>query len=74
LPAPYGPLRRDIEMEILIIGAGITGAKVGDVLATARLKVVVVDKRGPPRVLLLRALVQYEIDTPLTKLPARSER
>jgi glycine/D-amino acid oxidase-like deaminating enzyme len=43
---------------------------VGDALASAGLKVVVVDKRGPAKgsTTASTALVQYEIDTPLTKL------
>ena len=64
------PLRRDISADVLVIGAGITGAMVADALADAGLKVVVVDRRGPARgsTAASTALVQYEIDQPLTKL------
>jgi glycine/D-amino acid oxidase-like deaminating enzyme len=55
---------------VLVIGAGITGAMVADALATAGMKVAIVDKRGPAKgsTTASTALVQYEIDTPLTTL------
>ena len=67
---PHGPLVRDVETDVLVIGAGITGAMIADALDTSGLKVVIVDKRGPAKgsTTASTALVQYEIDTPLTKL------
>jgi glycine/D-amino acid oxidase-like deaminating enzyme len=67
---PHGPLARDIETDALVIGAGITGAMVADALASCGLRVAVVDKRGAAKgsTTASTALVQYEIDTPLTKL------
>lgn len=67
---PHRALKRDIETEVLIIGAGITGAMVADALTASGWKVVVVDRRGPAKgsTTASTALVQYEIDTPLTKL------
>ncbi len=52
------------------MGAGITGAVIADALASAGKKVAVVDRRGLARgsTLASTALVQYEIDTPLTQL------
>lgn len=64
------PLRRDTAADVLVIGAGITGAMVADALAGAGLTVVVADRRGPAKgsTAASTALVQYEIDQPLTRL------
>jgi glycine/D-amino acid oxidase-like deaminating enzyme len=61
---------RDITTDVLIIGAGITGALVADTLAAAGMAVTVVDKRGLAlgSTMASTALVQHEIDTPLSKL------
>jgi glycine/D-amino acid oxidase-like deaminating enzyme len=63
-------LSRDITTDVLVMGAGITGAVIADALASTRIKVAVVDKRGPARgsTAASTALVQYEIDTPLITL------
>ena len=63
-------LSSDIKTDVLVMGAGITGAVIADALASAGLKVAVVDKRGLAKgsTAASTALVQYEIDTPLTKL------
>jgi glycine/D-amino acid oxidase-like deaminating enzyme len=67
---PHRPLDKDIDTDVLIIGAGITGAMVADALAASGWKVVLVDRRGPAMgsTTASTALVQYEIDTPLSKL------
>ena len=67
---PHRPLHRDIDTDVLIIGAGITGAMVADALSASGWKVVLVDRRGPAKgsTTASTALVQYEIDTPLVKL------
>jgi glycine/D-amino acid oxidase-like deaminating enzyme len=64
-----GPLARDIKTEVLVVGAGITGAMIAEALSTKH-RIVVVDRRGPARgsTLASTALVTYEIDQPLTKL------
>ena len=67
LPAPrvrHRRLIRNIEADVLIIGAGITGAMVADCLAEAGLRVVIADKRGPAKgsTTASTALVQHEID------------
>ncbi len=69
-PLPHKPLRHDLESDVLVIGAGITGAMVADALRDSGLRVVVVDRRGPAKgsSTASTALVQYEIDMPLTKL------
>jgi glycine/D-amino acid oxidase-like deaminating enzyme len=74
----HGALTRDAEAEadVLVIGAGITGAMIADALSDAGLSVIVVDRRGPAKgsTAASTALVQYEIDTPLTKLARRIGR
>jgi glycine/D-amino acid oxidase-like deaminating enzyme len=64
------PLIRDIAADVLVVGAGITGALVADALATSGVMVAIVDRRGPAKgsTTASTALVQYEIDTPLTTL------
>jgi glycine/D-amino acid oxidase-like deaminating enzyme len=70
LPAPrvrHRRLVRNLDADVLIIGAGITGAMVADCLAEAGFKIVIVDKRGPAKgaSTASTALIQHEIDTPL---------
>lgn len=67
---PHGPLTRNLKTDVLVIGAGITGAMIADALTTEGLKVTIVDRRGSAKgsTTASTALVQYEIDTPLTKL------
>ena len=69
-PVPHQPLKRDIETDVLVIGAGITGAMVADALRDSGLRIAVVDRRGPAKgsSTASTALVQYEIDMPLIKL------
>lgn len=73
---PHRRLNRDIETDVLVVGAGITGAMVADALTAAGFKVAVVDRRGPAKgsTTASTALVQYEIDTPLIKLTRRIGR
>ncbi len=75
-PAPrvaHRRLSRNLEADVLIIGAGITGAMVADGLAEAGLNIVIADKRGPAKgsTTASTALVQYEIDTPLIHLAGK---
>jgi glycine/D-amino acid oxidase-like deaminating enzyme len=69
-PVARARLARDMTTDVLVMGAGITGAVIADALASAGMKVAVVDKRGLARgsTMASTALVQYEIDTPLIKL------
>ena len=73
---PHQSLKRDIETDVLVIGAGITGAMVADALRDSGLRVAVVDRRGPAKgsSTASTALVQYEIDMPLTKLAQKIGR
>lgn len=69
-PVPHKRLTRVVTTDVLVIGAGITGAMLADELTQAGLHVVVADRRGPARgsTTASTALTQYELDTPLTKL------
>jgi glycine/D-amino acid oxidase-like deaminating enzyme len=64
-------LRRSITTEVVIVGAGISGALLAQALADAGKRPVIIDRR---RAALLgstaasTALLQFELDTPLTKL------
>jgi glycine/D-amino acid oxidase-like deaminating enzyme len=71
-PSPRVPstkLARDIRADVLVVGAGISGALVAEALSATH-DVVIVDRRGPVRgsTPASTALVEYEIDTPLTEL------
>ncbi|NIK47513.1 NAD(P)/FAD-dependent oxidoreductase [Variibacter gotjawalensis] len=63
-------LDRDLTTDVLVVGAGITGALTAQALAADGIKVVIADRRGPAEgaTLASTALLQYEIDTPLTIL------
>jgi len=64
------PLSRDVSCDILVIGGGITGALCADALSGAGRSVLVVDKRQPGlgSTSASTALLQYDLDEPLTKL------
>jgi glycine/D-amino acid oxidase-like deaminating enzyme len=67
---PIAPLRADRTTEVIVIGAGMTGAMAAEELTAAGLRVTLVDRRGPLQgaTSATTALLQYEIDTPLTVL------
>ncbi len=69
----YPSLKQDVECEVVVLGGGITGALVTDKLVEAGLDVVVLDKRevASGSTSATTALLQYEIDTPLTELIER---
>lgn len=69
-PVPVTPLTRDIKAEVLVVGMGVSGAMIAQTLAEARRDVVLIDRRGPMRgsTPATTALVQFEIDQPLTLL------
>ena len=66
----YPVISDNIDTEVAIIGAGITGALVGYHLCKAGVAVVFVDRRhaGMGSTCASTALLQYEIDTPLHQL------
>ncbi len=63
-------LTQNIKTDVLIIGAGISGAMIAHGLSDAGLKVVIVDRRKPlsGSTSASTALLQYEIDVPLIHL------
>jgi len=65
-------LRAHIEVDVVIIGAGITGALVAHELCSAGIRCAVVDKRAIAggSTSASTAQLQYEIDVPLHKLVA----
>jgi glycine/D-amino acid oxidase-like deaminating enzyme len=74
LPKVQGTrLHRSVRADVVIVGAGISGALVAQSLAEAGLRPLIVDRR---RAALLgstaasTALLQFELDTPLTQLSA----
>ena len=73
---PRSDLRRTIETDILIVGAGITGAIVADVLTQAGFTVAIAERRAPLRgsTVASTALLLGEIDTPLTIMADRIGR
>lgn len=66
------PLRKvaDTSVDVLIVGAGISGALMALSLANRGLKVLVLDRRQPLHgsSLASTAMIQHEIDVPLHKL------
>ncbi len=72
LPVAFPPLLEDIDCDVAVIGAGITGALIAQSLADAGLDVVVLDKRDVAwgSTSASTALLQYEIDTELVALAA----
>lgn len=66
----YPALRENISCDVVIIGAGITGALVAYHLVEAGVDVVVVDRRdvATGSTSASTALLQYEVDTPLSDL------
>ena len=67
---PFRKLQRDRTTDICIIGAGVTGAMLAEELTAAGLRVIVLDRRAPliGSTAATTALLQYDIDQPLTKL------
>lgn len=64
------PLESDVEVDIAIIGGGITGALLSDALSRAGVRVAVLEKRdlGLGSTVASTALLQYDTDMPLFEL------
>ncbi|MGI8525126.1 MAG: NAD(P)/FAD-dependent oxidoreductase [Pseudolabrys sp.] len=67
---PLKPAAGTIEADVLIVGAGITGATVADALTEAGLNVAIAERRKPlcGSTMATTALIQFELDTPLIDL------
>ena len=72
-PLAYAPLRSDVSTDVLVVGAGISGALAADSLSDAGLRVVVADRRRPVSgaTAASTALIQYDLDLPLVRLAER---
>ena len=72
---PSPPLTKDLETDVLVIGAGISGALMAEALSASH-RVAMVDRRGPVMgsTPASTALVEHEIDTPLTILAGKIGR
>lgn len=68
--ASYPSVDADMQADVVIIGAGISGALVSWYLRNTALQVIIVDKRhvGMGSTAATTGLIQYEIDTPLIDL------
>ena len=66
----YPALRQTTTCDVLIVGGGVSGAMMGYHLARQGFDVAVVDRRQPSvgSTSASTALLQYELDTPLTEL------
>lgn len=70
---PERPLTRDVKADVVIVGMGISAAMIADALTEAGLTVVLLDRRGAllGSTPATTALVQFEIDQPLSVLTRR---
>jgi glycine/D-amino acid oxidase-like deaminating enzyme len=64
------PLKDSIRADVVIVGAGVSGAFMARALARRYGRVIVVDRRQPAHgsTMASTAMLQFEIDTPLTEL------
>ena len=69
-------LRRDQVTDVLVVGAGISGALVAESLSEAGLQVTIVDKARPlaGATSASTALLQYDLDVPLSRLTGQIGR
>ena len=67
---PCSALIDSIRADIVVVGAGVSGAFMAHAMSKKFENVVVVDRRAPARgsTAASTAMLQFEIDTPLTKL------
>lgn len=66
----YPSLRKDVKLDVAVIGAGIVGALVGWHLLQKGIQAAVIDRRhaGTGSTAASTSLIQYEIDVPLHRL------
>ena len=70
IPHTYPSLKTDLEKDVVIIGAGISGSLVAWELQQAGVDIAIIDRRhvGMGSTVASTALLQYEIDTPMWEL------
>ncbi len=70
---PARSLSRDLACDVVVIGAGISGALIAERLTEDGLDVVIIDRRKPlaGSTTASTALLQYELDIPLYRLARR---
>ena len=73
---PSTPLDDSRDVDVAIVGAGVSGALVADALLQAGQTVAVLDRRGPIRgsTAASTALLQFELDQPLSLLVSKIGR
>jgi glycine/D-amino acid oxidase-like deaminating enzyme len=73
---PFRALRKSIGVDVAVVGAGVTGALVADALLGTGMRIAVLDRRGPARgsTSATTALLQFDLDVPLTHLIRRIGR
>ncbi len=73
---PTGRLTRNVKTDVLVVGMGISGAMMAEALTRDGHSVICIDRRGPLRgsTPATTALVQFEIDQPLTRLSRMTGR
>jgi len=67
---PVAALKGDTKTDVLVVGMGISGAMMAEALTRDGHSVICLDRRGPLKgsTAATTALVQFEIDQPLTRL------
>ncbi len=73
---PFTSLLENFRIDIAIVGAGVTGALMADALLSTGKSVAVLDRRGPVMgsTAASTALLQFELDNPLTVLSRKLGR
>ena len=67
---PLSKMRSRERADVVVVGAGVSGAMVAEALAEEGMSLVMLDRRGPLRgsTAATTALLQYEIDLPMVKM------
>jgi glycine/D-amino acid oxidase-like deaminating enzyme len=70
---PTTSLRKDIRCDVVIVGAGISGAMIAERLSADGFDVAILERREPiaGSTMASTALLQYELDIPLSRLARR---
>jgi glycine/D-amino acid oxidase-like deaminating enzyme len=69
-PLPHRPLAEDCRVDVVVVGAGITGSLAAEALTAAGASVMVIDRALPGRgsTAASTAMLQWELDSSLTEL------